>query len=201
MPNWCENVAVFSHDDPEQIKKLVTAFHGSGLMQEFYPCPQDLRDTIAGALNPEDPKYAEHTRKVAENQATYGHDNWYSWCVDHWGTKWDVRAEYPARVAVAKDGHSARLTFDSAWSPPLGFYEYMEHEHGFKIDAYYFEGGVGFCGRWHDGNDTFFDVPATAAEVIESIPAALDELFAISKRMIEYETDAEDTDPEAEPTE
>lgn len=192
MPNWCENVAVIWHPDKRKIKRLVQAFQGPGLMQEFYPCPQDLLDTRAGAYHKGDPEYAGHIQKQKDNEAKYGHPDWFGWKDANWGTKWDVKSEHCSQVEMATCGHTVTLKFDSAWSPPINFYSYMEVEHGFKIDAYYFEGGIGFCGQWRGGNDDFYDVPDTSDEVVAKIPAMIDEMFAISEHMSDCESEQEE---------
>ena len=42
------------------------------------------------------------------------------------------------------------MTFDSAWSPPVGLYKRLE-ELGFTVDAMYWEPGMQFAGVWKDG--------------------------------------------------
>jgi hypothetical protein len=160
-------------------------------MQEFYPCPQDLLDTVSGSLSKDDPGYADHIRKMEENKTKYGHTDWYDWKVENWGTKWDVHSEYPSSVKLSPCGHTVTLSFNSAWAPPLNFYSHMELEHDFKIDAYYFEGGCGFCGMWRGGDDQFYDVPGTSDEVVAKIPPVIDKMFAISEHMSDYEAEQE----------
>lgn len=44
------------------------------------------------------------------NIMKYGHDSWYEWRCEHWGTKWGAYDVYD-------DGNE--ITFDTAWSCPL----------------------------------------------------------------------------------
>ena len=44
MPNWCNNTVEIYHDDPAMIERVRTAFNGEGLLQEFIPVPQALRN-------------------------------------------------------------------------------------------------------------------------------------------------------------
>lgn len=192
MPNWCSNSATVSHKDPKQIARLVKAFQGNGLMQEFYPCPQDLLDTVAGALAITDPGYEAFLKQQADNKAKYGHTDWYDWKVANWGTKWDVSSKYPEQCRVSPCGKSVELSFDSAWSPPIGFYEHLHDEFGFNIKAYYHEGGVNFCGRWHNGNDDFYDISGGSDWVHKHIPRDIDDAMAISESMAEWEEEAEE---------
>ena len=83
-------------------------------------------------------------------------DYWYIWCVNNWGTKWDIGSDnnevhgfHPTIV-----GNEATMSFDSAWSPPVGLYEKL-YKLGFTVDATYFEPGMSFCGIFQDGNDLY----------------------------------------------
>lgn len=87
----------------------------------------------------------------------------YGWCVENWGTKWDATC-----VDVFSDDGGANLIFDTAWGPPIAFYEAME-EIGFRIDATYHESGMAFAGHYCDGDDNTyeydFDNPNWADEI------------------------------------
>lgn len=39
MPNWCSNNASFSHEDPEQIKALISAAKEGKMFETFFPFP------------------------------------------------------------------------------------------------------------------------------------------------------------------
>ena len=56
-------------------------------------------------------------KKYLDNYIKYGYCNWYDWCVDNWGTKWNVENE----VSVMDlDDANYEITFDTAWSCPSG---------------------------------------------------------------------------------
>ena len=60
------------------------------------------------------------------------------------------------------------LSFNTAWSPPIGFYEKMT-ELGFDVTAFYLEEGMGFVGKYsnEDGDEEYtFD----GSEDLEDIP-------------------------------
>lgn len=52
------------------------------------------------------------------NLEKYGHMNWYSWCIENWGTKWDVEA-----MLVDEGSTYLSYSFSTAWSPPISFVE------------------------------------------------------------------------------
>jgi hypothetical protein len=68
----------------------------------------------------------------------------YQWCVDNWGTKWEAIS---ADIEVGEDGLSCNGFFETAWSPPIVFFDKMT-ELGFDIDALYTEVGMCFAGHY-----------------------------------------------------
>lgn len=132
MPDWCQNRLTVSHDDPSMLDRFVKAYNASKVCEEFIPKPKDIGDGR------------------------------YDWCINNWGTTWDVGADvgtdqeerYGLKATVV--GNEANCSFDSAWAPPIGLYEKLV-ELGFSVDATYFEPGIGFCGIWTDGEDHFVD--------------------------------------------
>lgn len=184
MPNWCTNVVSITHDDITQLERARDAFIRGGLLQEFIPCPQALRDTEATHYPEGDERRAAHDAQTASNVELHGAANWYDWQVAHWGTKWDIGDEDGAELV----GDVLQLSFDSAWSPPCDAYERLE-ELGFAIEAFYYEPGMAFCGSWINGVDHCIDIPSTSAEAALVIPAEIDDLFGIVENMQEWEAD------------
>ena len=144
MPNWCVNDITIEHDDPAMLDKIVQIVNNNesedkGLFSSFVPPP----DT---------PAYRdEYDKKQSEL-----HDDptwWRNWNLRNWGTKWDI-TDFDLEYETAK---KIRLCFDTAWSPPLPFYEALEKQ-GYAIDAVYMEAGWGYWGNWingeirHEGN-------------------------------------------------
>ena len=186
MPNWTNNVLELAHEDPAMIARAQKAFDEDRLLEEFVPVPEDLKVT-AGFLG-DAMEQEELETKEQVNLKTYGYKNWYDYCVNEWGTKWDVASEgCPATL-----GEDGRLTmgFDSAWSPPLEFYAKM-CDLGFSVRGYYYESGMCFAGIWEDHDDDFYDLSQCrdAQEVEDTLPTVLDEMFCISEYMCEYEED------------
>lgn len=68
----------------------------------------------------------------------------YSWCVSHWGTKWDIDGEM---VNVGKDDNEYTYHFSTAWSPPVAWVEKVAKDWtDLSFELRYEEGGVGFAG-------------------------------------------------------
>jgi hypothetical protein len=184
MPNWCNNTVEIYHDDPKMIERVRTAFNGEGLLQEFIPVPQALRDTVSGSMGED--KRAEHEAQQAANVEKYGYANWYDFCVNEWGTKWEIGADgNPAQDIPG----GLMLGFESAWSPPIAAYEKLT-EQGFRIRAMYYESGMAFAGVWEDGNDDYYEYGGLdSAGIAEQLPVELDEAFGISESAAEWEAE------------
>ena len=73
---------------------------------------ESLQYNLDKALTPED------AVRLDELKAKYGSDNWYDWCNNNWGTKWDAcHGEFIER---AEHGNNERIAirFDTAWCAP-----------------------------------------------------------------------------------
>ena len=187
MPNWCNNSVEITHEDPAMIERVREAFNKGALLQEFIPVPKDLQ-IVSGYLGD-----GEEQRKLEEdtarNIATHGYGNWYDYCVNEWGTKWDI----------GSDGNPAQdipgglmLGFDSAWSPPIQAYGKLE-DLGFRIRAMYYEPGMAYAGVFEDGADEYYEYGGmNSDQIAEELPAELDECFCISQSVSEWEQENEE---------
>ena len=184
MPNWCNNSVEIYHEDPNMIERVRTAFNDGRLLAEFIPIPQSLR-IVAGCVgDPDEQKKLEED--TARNKEVHGYGNWYDYCVNEWGTKWDVGADgNPAQDIPG----GLMLGFESAWAPPCGAYEKLT-EQGFRIRAMYFEPGMAFAGVWEDGFDDYYEYGGmSSTEIAETLPAELDEAFCISEDVAQWEAE------------
>jgi hypothetical protein len=192
MPNWCNNTLTISHEDPAMIERARKAFDAGALLNEFIPVPEDLQ-IVAGFLG-----NGEEQRKLEEqteaNRKKYGYGTWYDFCVNEWGTKWDVGAD--GQPAIDNGNNTLSMNFDSAWAPPTTAYEKLM-EQGFKIIAYYYEPGMAFCGKWEDGSDDYYEYAGMSSqEIADTIPDDLDECFCISEQVAEWEEENEEAEDE-----
>jgi hypothetical protein len=122
---------------------------------------------------------------TARNIEVHGYGNWYDFCVDRWGTKWDIGCDsaYNDRLTPDSARNPITVSFNSAWSPPISAYEKLS-EMGFSIRAYYFEGGMMYCGSWIEGEDKYFDIKECKSEWVRAnIPSDIDDYMGISDEM------------------
>jgi hypothetical protein len=90
-------------------------------------------------------------------------EDWYSWNISNWGTKWDFgKDEYDDPVVVNKvvmesgTFYEVNVSPNTAWSPPIDFYNHLMGL-GYNVHASYFEPGMAFCGIYHHGYDNYVD--------------------------------------------
>jgi hypothetical protein len=180
-------------DNPAEIQRLAAAFADSGLCNAVIPVPQDLTDTVSGRLGNGDEQKALEA-KTAANLEKYGYGNWYDYQIAKWGTKWDVTCD---SVEIDEDGLGFSGNFDSAWSPPVPIAEALA-EQGFEVTLYYYEPGMGYCGKWEDGFDDYHEYSGETSDTVRAaIGDDLDDMFGISESIAEYEAE----NPEEELTE
>lgn len=190
MPNWCDNHITITGPNKviDKIENIVKDENNPGeLLQFMMPMPKELKDTTADGTERKD---------LLEK---YGHSDWYGWAVDNWGTKWEVNEFYGVDrqyLTEQNEGESTiSFSFSSAWSPPLGAYEYFlaKNEECSLIGRYY-EGGCDFMGIWDNGDDrcyqpsnyksddTFFD---------SGDGKEIDDYFGLTESMAEWEAEQE----------
>jgi len=191
MPNWCDNTITLKHSDPTMIKRAQEALAKGEFLNEFHPVPEDLQIVSGRVGEDTDPKQIDLVAQEKANLEKHGYKTWYDFCVNEWGTKWDVGDEGSA--VLNKDG-SLTASFNSAWAPPIQAYGRLE-DLGFEIKAYYFEGGMMFAGIYEDGDDDYYELGAmNSSEMFDILPEDLNEMFGISDQVEEYE--AEEADDE-----
>jgi len=163
------------------ISRAVKAAQKDSLLNEFVPVPQVLSDTVEGSYG--DPKEQAELDALREsNRKSYGYSSWYDFAIGEWGCKWDISnggSEY--KIEKVNEGYSVTLSFDTAWSPPINFYDKLI-ELNFKVDAMYYEPGVNYCGQYFDGQDETYELnDLSSEEVKEQLPYELNEAFGISE--------------------
>jgi hypothetical protein len=191
MPNWCNNVVELAHEDPAMLERARDALNRGEFLNEFIPVPESLQIVAGRVGDDSDEAQKQLEADTARNIELHGYGNWYDYCVNEWGTKWDVGGD--GMTCEIEDGRIS-TSFDSAWAPPIAAYEKLL-DMGFSIRAYYYEGGMCFAGVWEDGDDDYYELGGMNSEQVkEELPEALDEMFCISEYMAECEEENQEID-------
>lgn len=135
MPNWCLNTMQVS-GDPEKVAEFVEQHKAVAFDHEGTPIGEEVLDFNTVVPMPEELK---GTTSPSDSP------NWYEWSVDNWGTKWgacNAECDYKPGDKVAI------YHFDTAWAPPVDWYEkVVEAYPHLDFDLEWEEGGMGFAGR------------------------------------------------------
>jgi hypothetical protein len=120
-------------------------------------------------------------------------DEWdYGTAVEEWGTKWDVNG---GDFNIGDPTTEGFGFFDTAWGPPIAFYEALE-KLGFQIHATYHESGLAFIGQWsNEDGDECFEYDFEDEDWRDGIPEELvDELEVEYESWLESQEENEEED-------
>ena len=179
MPNWCENRITIRHNDQEKLQKLHDAMVANNFFKSVIPIPEELNNDKLSSFG--GPNKDEKDALRQQMKEKYGYESWYDFCVDNWGTKWDVEI-----VSLTLEDEELTASFDSAWSPPTKVYEKLT-EQGFDVDAKYYEPGMEFAGTYtsEDGEYSYS---------FDDLPEDLDEEFGITESLRAWEEEMEENE-------
>ena len=178
MPNWCNNTLTLTHADPIMMQRALDGFNANALLGAFLPVPESLQITAGRCGADGSPEQIELVAAEAANLELHGFKNWYDWSIANWGTKWDVGRIDNPHASLDTDG-ALRVSFESAWAPPVKAYLSLI-DLGFNVLAYYYEPGMGFCGRVNNEGDMEYSLDGGADWAKANIPTDIDDAMGIS---------------------
>lgn len=156
------NEVTLTHKQSAAIDKADKAYRDGTLFATFVPEPAD---------------------------AAYEGYDWYGWRCEHWGTKWEANNDDPDREPVRANRWAITLQFETAWGPPIPWYEAMEAK-GYKVEAFYHEPGMAFVGKYADGVDDCRDYArATSKTVRDIVGGELADEYDLERWLEEVEKD------------
>ena len=65
-------------------------------------------------------------KTAMKNKQQYGHETWYGWRIENWGTKWNA---YECECELDLENEQILMTFQTAWSSPSPIFERLSYEH------------------------------------------------------------------------
>ena len=176
MPNWCENNVTITHDDDNKLKELHEAMIKGTFLSFVIPIPEELQNPLTSSYGGPDREFKDKYRKKMIKK--HGFESWYDFCVEKWGTKWEVEIHSP----MLNDEGELFASFSSAWSPPTGVYQELTRQ-GFDVDARFCEFGMAYVGSY----------TSKEGELIynfNNMPEELDEEFRITESLKEWEEES-----------
>lgn len=139
MPNWCENRLYLDFTNAsDEAKSLFQSFKEA--------CAKGVTDRLADNAAEHPPLFG-HFIPMPDDVA----NDWGYWAERNWGVNRDV-FEYYASFPTNLE---AEISFDSAWSPPIEFYNFLVRM-GVDVCGYYVETSMDFAGMFLQGQFTEF---------------------------------------------
>ena len=148
MPNWCDNRVTISSntEDDSQFQELVAKFQVERPFNEIYPMPdfktipnKDGELPVAEEIKNPNGEVITTTYNFPNGK---NDDRWYHWCIDNWGTKWDVNIS----EGDIDEGY-AEFEFQTAWAPASGIFDKIKDDYpNVDISWFYDEPGCELAG-------------------------------------------------------
>ena len=117
--------------------------------------------------------------------------DWYEWNMENWGTKWEPQADDTEYERL--EDNKITITFQTASSPPIELYKFME-ENEYTVKAMYHEESNTFIGRYSNGLDECFEYDMDDLATIEAIPEELVEFGELMELYEDYQEDHSDAE-------
>lgn len=144
MPNWCFNHLTVKGDSKElkRFKKEVETKETKLSFAVHFPEPDYTKVKVK-------PTFPDIRKEEFVNPS----EAWWDWRIQNWGTKWDVR-----EVELTEEDDELFYSFETAWSPPLGWLEHtVKLFPKLEFELKYEEDGMGFAGKAKAKGDVFID--------------------------------------------
>ena len=150
MPNWCYNrITIYGDSETEaKLKEIEEIFESKQPFNEIYPIP-DFKNipnekgelpVLRRELNKDGSVFYE-TYDFPDGK---NDDRWYYWCIDNWGTKWEL-----SELDIEYYEEMLELTFSSAWSPPEGVMNKLKEKYpDLSFTCFYDEPGMEIAGYY-----------------------------------------------------
>ena len=156
MPNWCENVLKVSPKNPQDdnhinqfIKFKNTCVTNKNLNNRYGHIARyhfDFNQIIPM------PKSLKESSK--ENEEKYGHTDWYGWCNENWGTKWNS-----SDTAYVEQNNTAKIYFNTAWSPPIPIIDKLINKYPLlNFELGFIELGMCFAGIYGNEKQAMYEL-------------------------------------------
>ena len=149
MPNWCRNRVTVSGTE-EDISKLSEIFSDTkSIFNHIIQSPDWKRLPNEKGEFPQLERMKNPKGEVMWETYNFpdgkNDDRWYYWCIDNWGTKWDV-----SELSIDYDDDEVlELEFSTAWSPPEGVMEEVKNRYpDLGFTCFYDEPGMEVAGYY-----------------------------------------------------
>lgn len=174
MPNWCSNYLLVSGEEFEFFKEDVKSKDSDFSLAIMIGIPEfdELKkDELKTILS-----------KSQFNESYFnskGDVNWYDYCINYWGTKWDV-----SDTIIDEEIDSVSYSFQSAWSPPEAWLKTISKWYNCNFELICYEEGCDFWYHLEIENGKIID--DTTKTIREKMLEELDEQSNFEKVRFEF---------------
>ena len=172
MPNWCEQIAHFSHPDKEVIDKIKEAIKNESLMEYTIPSPKDWE-----SLNKHEEKIddEEVEARAKRNLERFGFKSIIDWQYSVRGTKWDIIEGNIIYKQKRNNKYYLKASFQTAWGAPFETFVALQEKHPeLHVKVYYHEPLMAFCGKYEDKKVSHHQIER---ETVADIPLEIKKVF------------------------
>lgn len=124
--------------------------------------------------------------------AETGYSNWYDWCLDNWGVKWDASEQMVEDEPLFKDESLGNpdlvVSFNTPWGPPTGILQNLTKQYPEAT----------FILRWADEDDYGYGQGILYAEAGIVTEREIEDKKEFLKTLLGYCDDEDDEDDEEE---
>jgi hypothetical protein len=151
MPNWCENKLILQGSESSILAFEARYFVEVEVEVEFDNPNQQL-DNEGNCIKA---KCLEFRFEKVKPLPPEHQENWYDWCIENWGTKWDV-------CHFVRGDKPGTYFFDTAWSFPQALFDELASQlendfAGLYFEGYFFEAGFGYSGNFYYNDQDGFE--------------------------------------------
>ena len=150
MPNWCRNRVTVYSDNTQPIEKIKKIFEdkkkifGHIIQEPDWRRLPNEKGEYSKLEQHKNPKTGEVMWETYNFPDGKNDDRWYHWCIDNWGTKWEL-----SELDIEYDEEVLELTFSTAWSPPEGIMQELKDKYpDLGFTCFYDEPGMEIAGYY-----------------------------------------------------
>lgn len=165
MPNYCSNVLSISHPDATLIQKVKE--NKDKLFEFFIPVPNEVKHSNPNILSEEE----------------------YSFRCKNWGTKWDVIETFI--VEEESDANTLKMTFDTAWTPPIPLMSFIE-EQGYKVHLLAVDECLEWLVEYKDHSYEEYSMDGIDSGNVGEVYPIFDKEFSLTEMLKEREEENEE---------
>ena len=152
---WCIDKYGFNKEQETKqntlLKPVLDKLYNENLSQDEFvklACTDEVFKIAKEVYNLEKKSNLDNILRGYYNLRKYGYTNWYDWCREKWGTKWNASETF---------GSGTSFTFDTAWNTPYAWLEELSKHVSFK-GSFADEDLGNNCGLFYrDEEELYFD--------------------------------------------